>query len=247
MTGLIRAELLKLRTTRDLLWSTAATLLIVLAAIALTITSPSPGASPLDSGAGVRSVVSAASSGSVLMLLVGITAVAGEFRHGTVTATFLVAPDRGRVVAAKLVATMLAGLVVTAAAAALTLAVGLPWLAAEEVDLAAHAGDVVLALLGSAAATVVAGAIGVGLGALLRNQTTAVVLALVWAVVVESLVVGFVPELFRWLPGGAAAAMTGMPTTGETFGLAGGVALSLGYALAFAATGRSVLRHRDIA
>ena len=73
MTDLIRAELLKLRTTRTFWWTVAAT-------------SPSsPSASPwpstasrrsgdaaLDSSEGVRNVFAAASSGGVVVLLIGI-------------------------------------------------------------------------------------------------------------------------------------------------------------------------------
>jgi ABC-2 type transport system permease protein len=238
MTRLIRAELIKLRTTRVLWWTAAATLLLVVATIALTITSPSsPGDTPLDSGPGVRSVMAAAASGSLLLLL-GITSMAGEFQDGISTTTFLVTPNRQRSFLAKVWATMLVGLAVAAAAAVVTLAIAIPWLGAEGISLDRRGGDVAAPLAGSVAITPLAGAIGVSLGALVRNQTAAVVLALVWTVAVESLVAGLVPELFRWLPGGAFAAVTGSASVGETFALAGGLVLSLGYAVGFALVGR---------
>jgi ABC-2 type transport system permease protein len=119
MKRLIRAELLKLRTTRDLLWTAVGAPLFVLASVALAIKSGSiPGDAPLDSGAGVRSVMAAASSGSLLVLLLGITGTAGEYRHGTAVTTFLVTPDRQRTLLAKLVAAALVGLAVSAAACA---------------------------------------------------------------------------------------------------------------------------------
>ena len=49
-------------------------------------------------------VMSAASFGGVIVLIIGILIMGGEFRHGTVTSTFLISPKRGRVVGAKLVA-----------------------------------------------------------------------------------------------------------------------------------------------
>ncbi|HEX8101158.1 MAG TPA: hypothetical protein VF533_00960 [Solirubrobacteraceae bacterium] len=248
MTRLVRAELLKLATTRDLWWTLAATLPLSAALVAVTITSPSgPGGAPLGTGAGVRSVMAAASTGSLMLLLLGIAAMAGEFRHGTAVSTFLACPDRRRLFLAKLGATVLAGLAVGLAAAVVTLAVGLPWLRAEGVDLGAHAGAVAGSLLGSVAVTALAGAIGVGLGALARNQTTAVALALVWTVAVESVVAGLAPELFRWLPGGAFAAVTGSRSLGATLAPGAGLMLSLGYAAAFAAAGRAALVRRDIA
>jgi hypothetical protein len=182
-----------------------------------------------------------------LLLLLGIACMAGEFRHGTATTTFLVTPDRHRTLLAKVLATMVVGVAIASAAIVFALAVAVPWLGAEGVTLDGRAGDVAVALLGTLAVTPLAAAIGVGLGALLRNQTTAVVTALVWTVVVESLVAGFVPELYKFLPGGAFAATTGSSSVGETFGLGGGLLLSLAYAAGFAVAGRAMLLRRELA
>jgi hypothetical protein len=54
-----------------------------------------------------------------------------------------------------------------------------------------------------------------------------------------------VPELFRWLPAGAFAAVTGSAGADETFDLGGGLLLSLAYAAAFALAGRTVLGRKD--
>ena len=68
--------------------------------------------------------------------------MAGEFRHNTATSTFLISPDRKRVVGAKLAAASLVGVGVAAAASVLTLAIALPWLAAKHVDVSLLSGDV---------------------------------------------------------------------------------------------------------
>ncbi len=248
MTRLVRAELLKLRTTRDLWWTAAGTLLLAVLTVALNMTGPEDVTGMrLDSDAGVRTVLGSASAGSLLLLLLGIACMAGEFRHGTATTTFLVAPDRHRTLVAKVLATTIVGVAIASAAIVITLAVAVPWLDAEGVTLDGRADDVAVALLGTLAVSPPAAAIGVGLGALLRNQTTAVVTALVWTVAVEALVGGFAPELYKFLPGGAFAATTGSSAIGETFGLGGGLLLSLAYGAGFAVAGRAVLLRRELA
>src|SRR3954454_2378936 len=148
----------------------------------------------------------------MLVLLIGITVMAGEFRFNTITSTFLITPCRKRVVAAKLAASSLVGLAVAAASSLLTLAIALPWLASRHVDLASHSTDVMIVLLGGIAATAISGIVGVGIGSLVTNQTLAVTVTLIWSLLIEGMVVNLAPGLGRWLPGGAAGAMSGSAT-----------------------------------
>ena len=106
MNHLIRAELLKLRTTRMLYLNALAALAFVPLSVANSILSAGdPGAGPaLTTSEGLRNVMSAGSSGSLVILMLGVLIMAGEFRHNTATSTFLISPDRGQVVRAKLVA-----------------------------------------------------------------------------------------------------------------------------------------------
>ena len=57
-------------------------------------------------------------------------------------------------------------------------------------------------------ATVLYGLMGVGVGALIRNQVTAVILTLAWMLTVENLLLSLAPHVGHWLPGGATAALT---------------------------------------
>ena len=141
MKNLIRAELLKLRTTRVFWAYVAAALAFVPVSIALSM-SASNGTVPLSSSEGLRGVMAAASSGVLLVLLVGIAMMAGEFRHNTATPTFLITPDRRRIVAAKLAAGSIVGIVVAAVASLVTLAVALPWLVAKDVEVSLVSWDV---------------------------------------------------------------------------------------------------------
>jgi ABC-2 type transport system permease protein len=103
MTRLVQAELLKLwttRTARVLLGLTAAgTAGLVTLVLAFA---GRPGQPTLGDDA-LRQLVAAPNGPLTLAALVlGVLGMAGEFRHGTATSTFLVTPARGRVVAAKL-------------------------------------------------------------------------------------------------------------------------------------------------
>jgi ABC-2 type transport system permease protein len=248
MSHLIGAELLKLRTMRPFWWSAVAVLAFVPLTVASSIAAAGrPGAAALDSSEGMRSVMSAASSGALVLLVIGILVMAGEFRHQTATSTFLITPDRKRVVGAKLAAVVLAGIGVAIAASLLTLVVAVPWLAAKHVDASTHAGDVALPLLGALAATPLCALVGVGCGALLRNQTLAVTVCLVWVAVIENLVIALVPGVGRWLPGGAASALAGVSTGTGELPIWGGAVLLAAYGLAFAAVGTRLVLRRDIA
>src|SRR5258707_6624360 len=78
-----------------------------------------------------RPALSHVALAALFTLIFGILAVAGEYRHGTVTDTFLSFPDRGRVVAAKLAVYGLVGGVTGLVSSAVALAVTAAWWAAK--------------------------------------------------------------------------------------------------------------------
>lgn len=249
MNDLIRAELLKLRTTRMLYLNALGALAFVPLSVANSITSAGdPGAGPaLTTSPGLRNVISAGSSGSLVILMLGVLIMAGEFRHNTATSTFLITPHRSQVVRAKMIAASIVGVVLALAASALTLAIALPWLASKDIDVDLLSGDVGLVLLGGIAATALFAVVGVGIGSMVRNQTAAVAGAAVWVLVVEGLLVSFKPEVGRWLPGGAASALSGVATAnGGLLPLWGAALLLTAYGLAFAAAGTQFVLNRDV-
>jgi len=248
MTRLVRAEFAKLGTTR-FIYGLAAGMAVfaVLAVVAVGTAAGTQGNPSLSADSLPMFVAGPVALVSGAALLLGILGVAGEFRHQTISQTFLVTPDRGRVVAAKLVAYPLAGIALALTTLAVTAAVGAGWLAAKGITpslLDARLGRVVgVALLGAG----LCGLVGVGVGALVRNQVAALVGTLVWVLVVEGLVMGLVnaPSLGRWLPSAAAAAAITSPGGAHLSRLAGTLVFA-GYGLALALAGTRLMVRRDI-
>jgi ABC-2 type transport system permease protein len=250
MIRLVRAEFTKLATTR-LVYGVAAVMAAfgVLTVVANATTAGQQGNPPLSAdsfpmlvAAPVRHTLLAGAA-----LLLGILGMTGEFRHHTVTQTFLVTPDRGRVVAAKLVAYPLAAIVLALATLAVTAAVATGWLAAKGITpslLDARLGRVVgVALLGAG----LCGLVGVGVAALVRNQVAALVGVVVWVLLVEGLLMSLLnaPSLGKWLPSAAAKAAITSPGGAQLSRLAGTLLL-VGYALALALVGTRLVVRRDI-
>jgi ABC-type transport system involved in multi-copper enzyme maturation permease subunit len=245
MIRLVRAELTKLATTRLIYGMAAAMAAFAVLTVAGNILGVE-GAPPLSADSLPVLVAGPVTLLSGAALLLGILGMAGEFRHQTVTQTFLVTPDRGRVVAAKLVAYPLAGIALTLAILAFTAAVATGWLAAKGITpslLDARLGRV---LLGAVLAAGLCALVGVGVAALVRNQVAALVGVAVWVLLVEGLLMSLLhaPSLAKWLPSAAAAALTN-PGGAQLSRVAGSLLLA-GYALALALVGTRLVVRRDI-
>ena len=247
MKNLIRAELLKLRTTRMFYGLALAALAIPLVSVigAITSAGKSGGDPALTTPEGIRNVMSTSLFSGLLVLIIGILLMAGEFRHNTATSTFLITPNRKRVVVAKLVASALVGAALALSSLVVTLAVALPWLATKHIHVDIFSRNVGLVLLGGMAAMTIFAVVGVGVGSLIRNQTAAVIIALIWLLVVDNLLVSFAHDIGKWTPVGTSAALAGESIHGLLPMWAGAV-LFLGYGLAFAAAGTRFTVRRDI-
>ena len=248
MTRLVHSELLKLRTTRTarVLLTLAAAGTAALVAVVLLLAGR-PGQPALGPDALRLLVLVPAQPLTLAALVLGVLGMAGELRHGTATSTFLVTPKRGRVVAAKLAAAAVTGLAMAAASSAAVLAVGLPWLRAKGIDVAIADAGVAARVAGLAVAVALYAVLGTGLGALLRNQVAAVVVGLLWWTQgVERVLTGILhqPGLERWLPKGAAAALTA-PGDG-TLPMWAGALVFAAYGLGLALLGGRLVARRDL-
>ena len=125
-----------------------------------------------------RSIAQFAAIGAIVALIVGIVDSAGEYAHGTIAHTFLVTPVRERVVAAKLIGGAIAGMLVAGFAELVTWSIAAVWLEGKSVPLQLATRTVLDTYLGILGAGALAAVVGVGIGALFRRQTAAIVLAL---------------------------------------------------------------------
>ncbi len=246
--SLLRSELLKITSIRSTYALGAGCLAYVaLNVVALVFAAGQPGVPALSDPATVRTIYASSGTASALVLVIGILGMTTEYRHQTVTPTFLVTPRRGRVLSAKMVVHAFVGLAIGLLCALVGTGLAAATLALR--DDAAVAGPTVVqiqaaAMLGYA----IYAAVGVCVGALLRNQIAAVVGALLWTVLAESLTVALLPEVGRWLPGGAVAGvLQSTPSRGGTYLPVWAAALVLAaYGAAFALLAARTTLRRDV-
>jgi ABC-2 type transport system permease protein len=219
MSALIRAELLKLgtRTTAGLLLATFA-LVPLTAAVSIPKVGATDAPVPLnDPGLLASAVGGSFGVPEVLIVLLGSLAFTQEFRYGTVTSTYLGEPRRPRILVAKWVSLAVISVVATVGTLVVAVAVSVVIIHGRNgnVTVGAQFWQTVVAAF---AIMVAYGAIGVALGALIRNQVAAVVAVLVWMLAVEYIVVPGWPVVGQWLPLGVT---TSLLQLGPSLGLDG--------------------------
>jgi ABC-2 type transport system permease protein len=206
----IRAELLKIRSTRTTIGLILGMIALVLLFTLLPglLTHPSGLASREDQ----RELLSLSSLAGVFSALAGVLLVTSEYRFGTIRPTILFNPKRSRVLAAKVLAGVLAGTAFGILAEAIGWAVGYAVLDERGITVVLGSGDIVLLTLGGLAGAALWGAIGAGLGGIIHNQVGAVITLLAWGLVVDNLLFGLVPSVGRFTPTHASDALMGLRT-----------------------------------
>jgi ABC-type transport system involved in multi-copper enzyme maturation permease subunit len=245
----VRSELLKQRTTRTslllLLWMVGLILLVVL----LHVLSLSVGHVSTADGQ-LKIVGWGTSIGALFAALLGALSITAEIRHGTIRPTFLATPRRERVIAAKLIAGALTGLAVGLLAEGPTAAIEAAALAARGIHIELTASDYLQLLAGEATTAALFAAIGVGIGAIVRQQVGAVVGLCVWLLLIETTLIGNIPAAGKYAPGAAGGAIAGAVQTQSASKLvapAVGVLLLAAYAVLTAGAGALLTSRRDVA
>jgi ABC-2 type transport system permease protein len=244
MIMLIRNEFGKLRTIRSPWVLLAVTQLVIVGGISGAMVS---GSDPHAAATAVK-LLGHVGVASLFTLLAGIVIGAGEYRHRTVTDTFLATPRRERVVAAKLGAGLGTGVAFGLAGSVTAVVAAAVWLSAKGGSLDLGSATNWRVLLGGVLWNAAFGAIGVGVGLLVRNLVGAVAAALAWMAVVEGIVGQLVgSDLGRWLPFQAGSALALAPTSGTApLPQWGGGLVLAGYAVLFAALAVSATVRSDV-
>lgn len=243
MIDQIRAELLKIRSTRTTLGLVAAMVaLIVLFALLSGLLTKAP---HLTSAEDQRGLLDTGSIAGLFSALAGVMLITSEYRHGTIRPTFLFDPRRSRVLAAKAAAGLLAGLALGLVGVALGFGIGSLALHARSIPFALSSGQAALVIGGGLAAVALWGAIGVAVGAIVHSQVAAIVALLVWGLIVDSLLFAFVPSVGRYSPNHAENAVEGL-TTKHLLPAAAGGAVLVAWAAALTIAGIVATVRRDV-
>ena len=243
MIDQIRAELLKIRSTRTTLGLVAGMVaLIVLFALLSGLLTKAPRLTTTEDQRGLLDVGSTA---GLFSALAGVMLITGEYRHGTIKPTFLFDPRRSRVLAAKAIASLLAGIAFGLVGLALGFGIGALALHARGIPFALSTGQAALLIGGGLAAVALWGGIGVAVGAIVRSQVGAIVGLLVWGLIVDSLLFAFVPSVGRYSPNRAESALEGL-TAKHLLPAAAGGAVLLAWAAALTIAGIVATARRDV-
>ena len=240
----LRAELLKAGTTRLLLWFGLGLAAFLVLVLSVHIGSHDP--SSLRELSTQRSIFGFAGLTAIIAILIGAILVTAEYAHGTINQSFLAVPVRGKLLLAKLCAALLVVLALAVAADLLTLLIAELWFHGRGLTL--HLGRYTLApLLGTVGASMLAAAIGIGVGSVFRRQTAAIVTILLWLLIGEG-VIGVIGDGARFAPGRALGAVAAAHSQGlgDRLGAWPAAVLGLLYAAAFCAAGFLVVLGSDV-
>lgn len=275
MLGAVRAELRKVFTTR-LWWGMALGMMGLAAAISAGFAAllgstfaqnPTTGVNPFaEMTTGTAQLIYNAglvqNFTTLFPLALGVLLITTEFRHQTITATFLSTPRRWVVLVSKMVAVGVIGVVyaIAHAAASVVGGAGVIVLAKDAPTLLGEP-EIWQSLGTGVVAFVVWTLLGFGFGMLVRNQVAAVLVA-VGAALIGQIALNIIFSVTEWftaatfLPGNLTTGMlvTSDPTAGQ--GAAGpqiyfdqwwvSALVLVGYALALAIGGAALTARRDI-
>jgi ABC-2 type transport system permease protein len=245
MLILVKTEFLKLRTVRGPWLLLAIAPLVVLAGVSGLVIS---GNKTLNADAQSDALAHVGLT-SIITLIFGILAVSGEYRHRTIADSYLTDPRR----AATIVAKLLAYSAIAAVSAVISSIVGVlaaaAWWAGKGSSLVWSASGMWDTITGSIIWSVAFAAVGVGLGALIRNLAAAIAAALAWIALVEGVVAQLLGDsLGKWLPfnAGRALGASASDSSSDLLSRSAGALVLIVYVLGCTVAALAVTRRRDV-
>jgi ABC-2 type transport system permease protein len=190
---LLRAELIKLRTTRTFLALTGVAVFTSLLICVLVSLLSEP------TQESVLTDVFTSDTSALFIVILAIVGITGEWRHRTITSSLLAAPDRLRFLAAKTLAFAAAGVILSLLISIAVAIVGMVILSSRDLP-TPSIGDLIGQIIRNAEVAGLLGAFGLALGTLVRNQPVAIVGVLILAFAIEPTLVGLVPSVGRFAP-----------------------------------------------
>lgn len=238
MRRLLAGEMIKVRTTRTAFGFGAAAVLLTLATVLISIL-----AGDLVSLDDKRNALNFGGTIAIVLLLYGAVGATGEFRHRTLAPAVLIAPDRLRLVLARIGAYGASALVFGVVMGIVALGLGLALMGGEP-GRALEGSTYVKLAVGGLIAVVAAAKIGVGVGTLVRNQVFAVVGILVWLSIIEPLV-GLIDDGWTKYTLGETLGRVGLGGS-DVMGFGPSILLLVAWAVVLCGAGAAVDRRRDV-
>ena len=251
---IVSAELIKLRTTRSMVYAMLVTVLSivgvgVMAASGLIVAGP-----PVDGTAGAATVDPAGGSLTGVSLAVyvvatlSVLAVTSEYTTGTIKSTLAAVPRRTQLVIGKAIAVAAVTLTITLFSTVTAFFAAKAVLSTADISITLTAPGVLRAVVGAALYLTVVALLSAGLGWLLRS-TAGALASLVGILAVLPVVGLLLPRsigdtVMPYLPDNAGTAIMQL-TPGGQLGPWTGLAVFIGYALIALSGAALLIRHRD--
>jgi hypothetical protein len=243
VTRALRAELIKLRTTRTFLALVGSAL-----ALSLLVTVLFASLAEAVTQEDLRDVFGGSDTSGLFILLLGVIGMAGEWRHRTIANTVLSVPRRLRLMGAKALAYAIGGMVLSLSVTLASMAIGLLILSGRGEETLAFA-DAIDILWRNLVVAAYFGALGVFVGALIRNPAVAIVVVLAVLFIVDLTLFGLAFDVWKYGPtGGVPTGVTQIDPGGgeELLPLGGALAMMVAWVAAFFAAASATFTQRDL-
>lgn len=240
MTGLLVSEVRKIVTTSTIYWLVAG-----MVAFSLLAVSSLSGADDAQLAKPIVEQLFLFLGTFVKLgfLILGVRIITDEFRFGTANPTFLFTPARWKVLLAKVGAAALFGTLMALIAQGVLFSSAAAFFAIKG-EVLQIGGEGAHAFVGGVIAGTMWAVVGLGLGAIIRNQVVAIVTVVVWFMGLEDVIGSRMGDADRFLPGRAGLNLALAPDVGT---LGRGLAVVCLYAAVVSLLGGAVIQRKDVA